>query len=47
MPKKDGASQLKEIIEPFIWEWKTEANSENDAFRDWAVSQVLWDLDLS
>ena len=35
------------IIEPFVQEWVARAGSHHSAFRNWAVSQVLWDENLS
>ncbi len=35
------------IIEPFLSDWRTPGRTDWEAFRDWAVSQVLWDFDPS
>jgi len=47
MAKKDELQDLKELVAPYLEEWRSRSPNENAAFRDWAVSQVLWDEDLS
>lgn len=37
----------REFVEPFIDEWRQRSDSDEAAFRDWAVNQVLVDEDLA
>ena len=47
MPAAETREHLLQFVEPYLEEWRVAGKSEDAAFRDWAVSQVLWDYDLS
>ena len=45
--RRDREEQAYEIIRPFIEEWLEKTGVEFEAFRNWAVEQILWDENLS